>query len=56
LREIQVFQLGFPEVAGEFVKNHSLGLRNTEIQSSHGSVGRPIPLSERRHLWKIPGA
>jgi len=56
LREIQVFQLGFPEVAGEFVKNHSLGLRNTEIQSSHSSAGRPIPLSERRHLWKIPGA
>jgi hypothetical protein len=54
LREIQVFQLGFPEVAGEFVKDHSLGLRNTEIQSSHSSAGRPIPLSERRHLWKIP--
>jgi hypothetical protein len=57
LREIQVFQLGFPEIAGEFVKDHSLAFRNNEIgQSSLDSTGRRTPLSERRHLWKIPAA
>ncbi|MGA7224692.1 MAG: hypothetical protein WA867_01670 [Candidatus Acidiferrales bacterium] len=56
LREIQVFQLGFPEIPGEFVKDHSLLLRNDEINSSRDSPGRRTPLSQRRHLWKIPAA
>ncbi|MFZ0883143.1 MAG: hypothetical protein WAN14_07070 [Candidatus Acidiferrales bacterium] len=56
LREIQVFQLGFPEIPGEFVKDHSLVSRNYEIDPSRDSPGRRTPLSERRHLWKIPAA
>ena len=56
LRKIQVFQLGFPEIPGEFVKDHSLVLRNDEIDPSRDSPGRRTPLSERRHLWKIPTA
>lgn len=57
LRKIQIFQLGFPEIVGEFAKEHSLALRNSEIdQPSRDSTGRPTPLSERRHLWKIPTA
>ena len=57
LRKIQVFQLGFPEIPGEFVKEHSLALRNNEIDPlSHDPTGRRTPLSERRYLWKIPAA
>jgi hypothetical protein len=54
LRKIQVYQLGFPEIAGEFVKKHSLALRNNEIdQYWRDSAGRRTPLSERRHLWNV---
>ena len=57
LREIQVFQLGFPESPGEFVKDHSLVSRNNQIdQPSRDTTGGRTPLSERRHLWKIPAA
>ena len=54
LREIQVFQLGFPEIPGEFVKDHSLVLRKDEIDPWRDATGRRTPLSERRHLWRIP--
>ncbi len=54
LRKIQVFQLGSPEIAGEFVKEHSLVSRNDQIdQPSRDLTGRPISLSERRHLWNV---
>lgn len=54
LRKIQVLQLGFPEIAGEFAIRHSLPFGNNEIgQSSRDVTGRPIPLSDRRHLWKF---
>ncbi|MFZ0881877.1 MAG: hypothetical protein WAN14_00645 [Candidatus Acidiferrales bacterium] len=57
LRQIQVLQLGFSEVAGEFVKDHSFMLRNNQIdRASRDSTDRRTPLSERRHLWKIPAA
>ena len=56
LREIQVFQLGSPEIPGEFVKDHSLVLRNDEIDPWRDSMGRRTPLSARRHLWRIPAA
>jgi hypothetical protein len=54
LRKIQVLQLGFPEIAGEFAIRYSLPIGNNEIgQSSRDLTGRPIPLSDRRHLWKF---
>jgi len=56
LREIQVFQLGSPEIPGEFVKDHSLVLRNDDIDPWRDSIGRRTPLSQRRHLWRIPVA
>ncbi|MGC1258917.1 MAG: hypothetical protein WA867_25405 [Candidatus Acidiferrales bacterium] len=57
LRKIQVLQLGFPEIAGEFVKDHSLVSRNNQIdQPSRDTTGGRTPLSERRHLWKSPAA
>jgi len=56
LREIQVFQLGSPEIPGEFVKDHSLVLRNDDIDPWRDSIGRRTPLSQRRHLWRIPAA
>jgi hypothetical protein len=56
LRKIQVFQLGFPEVAGEFVKDHSLVLRINEIEPSRDTTGRRTPLNARRYLWKTPAA
>ena len=56
LRKIQVLQLGFPEIAGEFVTRDTLAMRNNAIgQSSRDLTGRamPLPLSDRRHLWKF---
>lgn len=54
LRIIQVLQLGFPEIAGEFATRRSLALRNNAIgQSSRDAAGRRTPLSERRHLWNV---
>jgi hypothetical protein len=54
LRKIQVLQLGFPEIAGEFAIRHSLPFGNNEIgQSLRDLTCRPIPLSDRRHLWKF---
>ena len=56
LRRIEVFQLGFPEIAGEFVKEDFSALRDKIDQLSSDSRRRRTPLSERRHLWKIPAA
>lgn len=56
LRKIQVLQLGFPEIAGEFAARYTSALRNNAIgQSSRDLPGRamPLPLSDRRHLWKF---
>src|SRR5580693_4082992 len=47
LRKIQVLQLGFPEIAGEFATPDGIG------QSSRDLAGRAVPLSDRRHLWKF---
>jgi hypothetical protein len=54
LRKIQVFELGFPETDGEFAKKDYFLQRSNETeQPSRDLTGRPIPPSERRHLWKI---
>ncbi len=47
LREIQVFQLGFPEIPGEFVKDHSLVLRNDEIDPSRDSDRPDLLVQEK---------
>jgi hypothetical protein len=57
LRKIQVLQLGFPAIDGEFVKNRPLLERNSEIdQRSRDLTGRPVLPNERGHLWKTHAA
>lgn len=53
LRKIQVQNLGYPQIDGEFKSdNFSSQNRNYSGDSSANLTGRPIPLSERRRLWK----
>ena len=56
LRKIQVFELGLPAIDGEFVKESFLQRSGEIEQPSRDFTGRPIPPSERRHLWKKHGA
>ncbi|MGA8554931.1 MAG: hypothetical protein WB630_10980 [Candidatus Acidiferrales bacterium] len=57
LRKIQVGQLGYPVVAAELAKkNQSLPEPGAVDRLPRDLTGRPIPLSERRRLWKAHSA
>lgn len=57
LRLIQVQHLGYPATDGELLRKHSLLPERSELdQPSRDLTGRPIPPSERKHLWKTHAA
>jgi hypothetical protein len=57
LRKIQIGQLGYPAIAAELAKKNS-PLENPAAAERlpRDLTGRPIPLSERRRLWKAHSA
>jgi hypothetical protein len=57
LRKLQVRQLGYPAIAGELARQTTpMDQRNETHGVPRDLTGRPIPLSERRRLWKAHSA
>lgn len=57
VRKIQVGQLGYPAVASELAKNTPSIQEPVAVDRlPRDLTGRPIPLSERRRLWKAHSA